>query len=71
VLDIKKEIKKLCIDNNISIPLVLEKYNKVYDKKIFNQSFYRGLTNINKKIDFINDFLGIIGYELKIVKKED
>lgn len=67
-MDIKKEIKKLLIEENITLSDVVrklnEKNNTEYTVQAYTNKIYKGTLRVNE----LEDILNIIGYKIELTK---
>ena len=69
-MDIKKSIRVLCAENDISQSELLRRYNESQGTMVTIQAFNRTINNGTIKAAMLDDVLNVLGYELAIVKRE-
>ena len=70
-MDIKKEIRKLLIEKDISMTDLVNSLNKKTGKQDSLQNLSGKLNRNSLKFKEVEELLDVIGYELQIVNKKE
>lgn len=70
-MPIKNLLKKLLIDENLTITELLRRVNERHDRKELIQNFDRKINSGTMKFDEAEEVLDVLGYELVVKKKSD